>query len=133
MPPGLVGKKGRSEPQEIRFCTHIPKISDLTILWASESSVNVKFQASDDAGDITDENRPSCVFVAVCLPAFIFASGTKATKVTATDAKNTVIEATLNAAYPNRVSEGCELKLSITDKEGNQSNTLKTKIQFTKK
>jgi hypothetical protein len=128
----LVSKKGRSESQEIRFCTHIPKISDLIILSASESVVKVRFSVYDDAGDITREDLPECSFFVLCLPSSfqgIFPFLT-ANNITAKDLKNTVIGVDVRASYQNHFNEGCNLSVSITDKEGNRSNKLKTKIKF---
>lgn len=126
----FVNQKGRTEPQEVRVCTHLPKISDLTLLSASSSSAKVKFLVSDNAGDVTPQSPPDFAFTAICLPAFITSQVGKGANVIAKDAKSAVVEATFSAPYPNHLSEDCELWLTITDKEGYESNRLKTKVKF---
>lgn len=126
----LISQKGRTVPQEVRVCTHLPKISDLTLLSASPSSATVKFLVFDEAGDITPQSPPDTSLIAICLPKFISSRVSPAGNVVAKDEKNTLVETTYSATVPNTLSENCELRITITDKEGYESNRLKIKIKF---
>lgn len=130
----VVSQKGRSEPQELQFCTHTPKISDLTILSASASSIRVRMLVSDEAGDINMNSKEplssgvSAVFI--CLPSFISASFSGVENLVKKDAKNFVVEAAFSAGYRSRLSEDCEVTFALRDEEHNRSNELKTRLKF---
>ena len=130
----LVSPKGHSEPQKIQYCTHTPKISDLTLLSASASSIKVQMLIADEAGDIEmGNNAPLSSGVTalfICLPSFITSISGGFKNVVKKDAQNFVVETVFSASSPNQFSEDCEMTLFVRDKEDAHSNKLKTKIKF---
>ncbi|MGH9768977.1 MAG: hypothetical protein ACREAB_16225 [Blastocatellia bacterium] len=121
----LVTSEGRSKPETILVATHVPRISGLKILSAEQSDSRMKIELSvyDVAGDFGAES--SINWHLYCGGTGLLAS----TFFNKNPLKGNLLQTTL--AQLGSLSGGiCDLVVSVEDKNGYTSNTIKTKVAF---
>jgi len=126
----LVTPEGRTKPQSISVRTHLPTISDLkaTVISRSKREIKVEFTFTDEAGDITPEMPPQLLLICDSLFMGKSMSFTRPETLTMKDGKSGTITAiTKFTGYGLNV---CGLRVTITDKNGNQSDEAIEWIEF---
>ena len=123
----LVMRMGRTVPITISVPTHVPTISDLTIVppRSNQPMVELQLAAADAAGDLGD--APYVWFTAGCGGEPVVGA-----------VRGKVSAGLVRAALPNpRTAAGdapsagkCDLQVRVTDSLGIDSNTLKTTVEF---
>lgn len=131
----LITPRGRSDPKVIRVTSHIPKINDVKVISVSNGEVKVEISAVDEAGDITPEKIPSCMFHFFHGdgPPNAIISFVPAEKVTMNDKNSFIIYVTKKLPEYSRMIEigrVWSLDIQITDAERNNSNLFRTKVEF---
>jgi hypothetical protein len=123
----LVMRMGRTVPIPISVPTHVPTISNLTIVppRSNQPTAELQLAAADAAGDLGD--APYVWFTAGCGGEPVVGA-----------VRGKVSGGLVRAALPNlRTAAGdapsagkCDLQVRVTDSLGIDSNTLKTTVEF---
>ena len=123
----LVMRMGRTVPITISIPTHVPSISNLTIVppRSNQPTAELQLTAADAAGDLGD--APYVWFTAGCGGEPVVGA-----------VRGKVSAGLVRAALPNlRTAAGdapsagkCDLQVRVTDSLGIDSNTLKTTVEF---
>ena len=129
----LLTPTGRTAPVTITIPSHVPRISELRILFAqsNQPTLELEFAAADRSADLGDS--PYVWFTIGCdgEPLVGVING----KVNARDKGNGVVRASvpnvLNPPSGGAAANGkCDLQVRVTDSGGIESNTLKTTVDF---
>ena len=122
----LVLPNGRTTPVTISVPTHIPDISDLRITPSNQRGLELQLAAADAAGDLGES--PYVWFSADCGGEPIV--GALPSKVNARIVRAFFPD--LRAAAPDNAPANarCELRVRLTDRNGIESNTLKTTLEL---
>jgi hypothetical protein len=123
----LVMRMGRTVPATISVPTHVPTISNLTIVppQSNQPTVELQLAAADAAGDLGDS--PYVWFTAGCGGEPLV--GAVRGKVSA-GLVRAALPGMRNAAGGGTAAGKCDLQVRITDSLGIDSNTLKTTVEF---
>jgi hypothetical protein len=122
---------GRTNSVTITVPSHVPSISELTILSAqsNQPTLEAQFAAADESADLGDS--PYVWFAMVCgserLPGVVYGRATVREK------GNNVVRASIPrsaTAGENPLTGKCELQVRVTDSGGIDSNTLRTTVDF---
>ena len=111
----LVTAAGRSTPTNLVIPDHAPAISDLRVVTATPSAVDVQFAATDEKADIGD--LPYVWFTIAC-------GGEPSVGVV----KGKPMGGTVRASIPRPAAAPCDLELRASDAQRIDSNSLKTRI-----
>jgi hypothetical protein len=123
----LVLRNGRTAPVTISVPTHVPDISDLRITpQSNQRGLELQLGAADAAGDLGES--PYVWFSAECGGEPIV--GALPSKVNARIVRASFPD--LRAAAPDNAPANarCELRVRLTDRNGIESNTLKTTLEL---
>lgn len=111
---------------------HSPRISNLKVLSGQgDSERDIVFTVYDEDGDIARDGgeQPELPLTLVCGQVELTLSWS-ATRVEMKDANNGQVYTSLVKGLPGIDEESCEMYVSIKDQAGNESNQLKTRIEF---
>ena len=111
----LLAAAGRSTPTNLMIPDHVPAISDLRVVSATPSAVDVQFAATDEKADIGD--LPYVWFTIAC-------GGEPSVGVV----KGKPAGGTVRASIPRPAAAPCDLELRASDAQRIDSNSLKTRI-----
>ena len=111
----LLTTAGRSTPTSLMIPDHVPAISDLRVVSATPSAVDVQFAAADEKSDLGD--LPYVWFTIAC-------GGEPSVGVV----KGKPTGGTVRASIPRPAAAACDLELRASDAQRNDSNSLKTRI-----
>jgi hypothetical protein len=118
---------GRTVPATISVPTHVPTISNLTIVppQSNQPTVELQLAAADAAGDLGDS--PYVWFTAGCGGEPVV--GAVRGKVSA-GLVRAALPGLRKAAGGGSAAGKCDLQVRVTDSLGIDSNTLKTTVEF---
>jgi len=124
----LLTLRGRTPPRPIIIPSHLPSISDLTILSAQSDGATVELRLSAfdelaDLGDVVD------VWFNIRCGGAGVAGGSNG-QLIRRDQRNSVVHATVRGGYGASATGMCEFTVRISDSGGIDSNTLKTTVDF---
>lgn len=111
----LVTAAGRSTPTGLMIPDHVPAISDVRVVSATPSAVDVQFAAADEKADLGD--LPYVWFTITC-------GGEPSVGVV----KGKPTGGTVRASIPRPAAAPCDLELRASDAQRIDSNSLKTRI-----
>jgi len=111
----LVTPAGRSTPTSLVIPDHMPAISDLRVVTAAPTTVDVQFAAADEKSDVGD--LPYVWFAMAC-------GGEPEVGVV----RGKATGGTVRASIPRPAAMPCDLELRASDSKKIDSNTLKTRI-----
>ena len=111
----LVTPAGRSTPTSLVIPDHVPAVSDLRVVSATPSAVDVQFAATDEKSDVGD--LPYVWFTIAC-------GGEPEVGVV----RGKAAGGTVRASIPRPAPMPCDLELRASDAQKSDSNTLKTRI-----
>jgi len=112
----LVTPAGRSTPTSLVIPDHVPAISDLRVVTAAPTTVDVQFAAADEKADLGD--LPYVWFTIAC------GGGEPSVGVV----KGKPMGGTVRASIPRPAAAPCDLELRASDAQRIDSNSLKTRI-----
>src|SRR5262245_32104759 len=112
----LLTAKGRSTAATLLIATHVPAIADLRAS-ATPQRVDVQFGAKDESGDLG--NLPYVWFTIAC-------GGEPTVGVV----RGRAMGANVSASIPRPAPAACDLEVRASDTQKNDSNTLKTRVQY---
>jgi len=112
----LLTTAGRSTPTSVTIPDHVPAISDLRVVSATPSAVDVQFAATDEKADLGD--LPYVWFTIAC------GGGEPSVGVV----KGKPMGGTVRASIPRPAAAPCDLDLRASDAQRIDSNSLKTRI-----
>ena len=123
----LVMRMGRTVPITISIPTHVPSISNLTIVppRSNQPTAELQLTAADAAGDLGD--APYVWFTAGCGGEPVV--GAVRGKVSA-GLVRAALPGLRKAAGGGSAAGKCDLQVRVTDSLGIDSNTLKTTVEF---
>ena len=111
----LVTPAGRSTPTSLVIPDHVPTISDVRVVSATPSAVDVQFASADEKSDLGD--LPYVWFTIAC-------GGEPTVGVV----KGKATGGTVRASIARPAAMPCDLELRASDAQKIDSNTLKTRI-----
>ena len=111
----LLTAAGRSTPTSLMIPDHVPAISDVRVVSATPSAVDVQFAAADEKADLGD--LPYVWFTISC-------GGEPTVGVV----KGKPTGGTVRASIPRPAAAPCDLELRASDAQRIDSNSLKTRI-----
>ncbi|HKC56094.1 MAG TPA: hypothetical protein VKC35_08200 [Vicinamibacterales bacterium] len=111
----LVTPAGRSTPTSLVIPDHVPAISDLRVVTAAPTTVDLQFAAADEKSDVGD--LPYVWFTIAC-------GGEPEVGVV----RGKATGGTVRASIPRPAAMPCDLELRASDSKKIDSNTLKTRI-----
>jgi hypothetical protein len=111
----LVTPAGRSTPASLVIPDHVPAISDLKVVTAAPTTVDVQFAAADEKSDVGD--LPYVWFTMAC-------GGEPEVGVV----RGKATGGTVRASIPRPAAMPCDLELRASDSKKNDSNSLKTRV-----
>jgi hypothetical protein len=111
----LLTAAGRSTPTSVMIPDHVPAISDVRVVSATPSAVDVQFAAADEKSDLGD--LPYVWFTIAC-------GGEPSVGVV----KGKPMGGTVRASIPRPAAAACDLELRASDSKKIDSNSLETRI-----
>lgn len=125
----LVTPRGRTAPATIIIPSHVPSISELTILSAQSNQATVELRLSvfDEFADLG--NAVDVWFTIRCGGQFV--AGASKGNVTGRDKRHSVVHAIVRDSNPRASATGkCDFEVRLSDSGGIDSNTLRTTVDF---
>jgi len=111
----LLTPAGRSTPTSLLIPDHVPTISDMKVVSATPSAVDVQFAAADEKRDLGE--IPYVWFTIAC-------GGEPTVGVV----RGKAMGGTVRASIPRPAAAACDLELRASDAQRIDSNSLKTRI-----